>query len=115
MKYAGQIVLVQFPRTSLEPGKIRPVLMLAKTPGVYDDWLICMISTQTRHYVPGFDEIIAESDADFIDSGLQLPSLIRVGRLAVAAGDVLLGSIGEIAAERLHRIRTRLAVWIEDI
>lgn len=62
MKRAGQIVLFRSPQTDLEEGKLRPALLLGKLPGEYDDWLICMISSQTRHYVAGFDEVVRESD-----------------------------------------------------
>jgi len=52
MKQAGQIVLFRFPQTDLEEGKLRPALLLGQLPGEYDDWLICMISSQIRHQVP---------------------------------------------------------------
>ena len=58
MKQVGQIVLFRFPHTTLEEGKLRPALLLGKLPGEYDDWLICMVSSQIRHYISGFDEII---------------------------------------------------------
>lgn len=112
MKQAGQIVLFRFPQSDLEEGKLRPALLLGMLPGEYDDWLICMISSQTRHYVPGFDEIIRESDPDFAESGLKVTSVIRVGRLAVVQGSVLCGAIGQISPERLHRIKVNLAKWL---
>jgi len=71
-----------------------------------------MISSQTRHYVQGFDEIMQRGDSDFVASGLRAPSVIRVGRLAVVEGEMLLGAIGEIDSERLQRIKTRLADWL---
>jgi hypothetical protein len=43
---------------------------LGKLPGEYDDWLICMISSQTRHYLAGFDEVVREGDEDFDQSGV---------------------------------------------
>lgn len=112
MKRAGQIVLFRFPQTDLEQGKLRPALLLGKLPGPYDDWLICMISSQTWHYIQGFDEIIQEDDADFVASGLKAPSVIRVGRLAAVEEQMLLGATGEISSERLQRIKTRLADWL---
>jgi mRNA interferase MazF len=112
MKRAGQVVLFRFPQTDLEEGKLRPALLLAKLPGEYDDWLICMISSQTRHYISEFDEVFREGDEDFADSGLKVTSVIRVGRLAVVAGEILLGAIGQISAERLIRIKKRLAEWL---
>jgi mRNA interferase MazF len=71
-----------------------------------------MISSQLRHYVEGFDEIIGEDAADFAASGLKTASLIRVGRLAVVDENILIGSIGEIGPERLARIKNHLASWI---
>ena len=72
MKEAGQVVVFRFPQTDLEEGKLRPALLLGKLPGNYDDWLICMISSQTHQLIEGFDEIVKESDADFGESGLRL-------------------------------------------
>jgi mRNA interferase MazF len=112
MKQAGQIVLFHFPQSNLEEGKLRPALLLGRLPGEYDDWLICMISSQIRHCVPGFDEVVQETDADFAGSGLKVSSVIRVGRLAVVEGEILLGAIGQIAPERLERIRNHLAGWL---
>ncbi len=51
MKQPGQIILFRFPQADLAQGKPRPALLIGKLPGQYDDWLICMISTQMKHYV----------------------------------------------------------------
>jgi PemK-like, MazF-like toxin of type II toxin-antitoxin system len=112
MKQAGQIILFRFPQTDLEAGKLRPALLLGKLPGDYNDWLICMISSQTHHYIPQFDEMIEEQDSDFAPSGLKLVSVIRVSRLAVVEGRMLLGAIGQVSPERLRRIKSRLAAWL---
>ena len=112
MRQAGQIVLFRFPQTDQERGKLRPALLLGKLPGPYDDWLISMISSQTRHYIEGFDELVQENEADFAVSGLKAASVIRVGRLAVVEGGIVLGAIGEVSPERLRRIKARLADWL---
>ncbi len=114
MKKSGQIVLFRFPQTNMMRGQLRPALLLEKLPGSYDDWLICMISSQQRHYMAGFDEIIDKNALDFSESGLKETSIIRVGRLAVIEGFMLLGSIGEISTERLMRIKSNLAAWLTD-
>ena len=113
MKRAGQIVLFRFPQADLQEGKLRPALLLGKLPGEHGDWLICMISSQVRHYVPEFDEIVREEDLDFANSGLKVTSVIRIGRLAVVEADILLGAAGDIATDRLQRIKTRLSQWLE--
>ncbi len=112
MKRAGQVVLFRFPQADLEAGKLRPALLLGRLPGDHDDWLICMISSQIRHCVPGFDEIVQEGDPDFEESGLKVASVIRIGRLAVLEGKILLGAIGQVGPERFRRIKTRLAEWL---
>lgn len=71
-----------------------------------------MVSSQTRHEVPGFDEGVRGDDPDFGPSGLKVPSVLRIGRLAVIDGRVLLGAIGDVGPDRLSRIRSRLGGWI---
>ncbi len=112
MKRAGQIVLFRLPQADLEEGKLRPALLLGKLPGEYDDWLVCMISSQTHRCLEGFDEIVQEGDEDFAESGLKVASVIRIGRLATVFGEVLLGAIGQISPERLARIKKRLSDWL---
>lgn len=85
MKQDGQVVLFRFPQADLEQGKLRPALLVRKLPGEYDDWLICVISSQVRHHLDGFDEIMMDGDDDFADSGLKVASVIRIGRLATLA------------------------------
>ena len=99
----------------MEAGKLRPALLLGKLPGDYDDWVICMISSQTRQYIPQFDEMIQEADSDFAQSGLKSASVIRVGRLAVVESRVLLGAISQISPEGLQRIKNHLAAWTMQI
>lgn len=112
MKESGQSVLFRFPRTDLVVGKLRPALLISEAPGPYDDWLICMISSQLHQQIEGFDELIEEGDTDFQQSGLKKTSVVRISRLAVVEGDVLEGSIGRISSDRMQRIRRRLADWI---
>ncbi len=108
----GQVVLFRFPQTDQAASKLRPSLVLRRLPGPFDDWLICMISSQLEKQIPGFDEVIAARDTDFTTSGLKTDSVIRIARLAVAQRLVLLGAIGQIAPERLTRLKSKLREWI---
>ena len=114
MKEAGQVVLIQFPYADLREGKLRPALLLCRLPGKYDDWLTCMITSQLRQYTPEFDHLVQEGDPDFEDSGLKMASVIRVGRLAVVEGELLLGAMGQISSERLRQIKAQVAEWIAN-
>lgn len=109
----GQIVLFRFPQTDQATAKLRPALVIRRLPGPHNDWLICMISSNLDQNVPDFDEVIIPNDVDFKDSGLKLSSLIRIGRLAVVDGDILIGKLGQIDAQRLLRIKQKLSTWIQ--
>ncbi|GAG08205.1 unnamed protein product [marine sediment metagenome] len=108
----GKLALLRFPHVDLEEGKLRPVLLIARVPGDFPDWLVAMVSSRLEHAIPGVDELIREEDADFPTSGLKQSSVIRIGRLAVANAELFLGASGEISGERLAGIRHRIADWI---
>ncbi len=109
---AGQIALARFPQADLEIGKTRPVLLITSAPGNYNDWLVCMLSSQLHQAVPEFDEILTPSQNDYRLSGLNKPSVLRISRLAVINATQLLGKVGQIDAERLRRVREKISAWI---
>ena len=109
----GQIVLFEFPKTDQVVGKLRPALIIRQLPGQYNDWLVCMISSQIYQQIPNFDEVIASNDSDFQQSGLKSSSVIRISRLAVVEGGILLGKLGQIDIKRLSRIKQKLSFWIQ--
>ena len=113
MKRAGQIVLTPFPYTDLSGAKLRPVLMLRQASR-FGDWLVCMVSSKLDQADVSFDEVLTSADADFAASGLKVPSVLRLSRLAVLDAALLVGSIGSIGDERLSRVRRRLAQWIAE-
>lgn len=110
----GDVVLFEFPRTDQKEGKLRPALVLKKTPGNYDDIWIVMISSQLDQKIENFDETVAESDSDFHNSGLKTDSVVRISRVAVVERNIIEGVIGKIDDERLNRIRTRLSDWLTE-
>ncbi|MEC7727037.1 MAG: type II toxin-antitoxin system PemK/MazF family toxin [Pseudomonadota bacterium] len=114
MKRAGDIALMPFPFTNLENSKKRPVLLLRKLDYSRDDWLVCMISSQLRHFNSGLDWILTPSDSGFTKSGLKTSSVFRLSRIAVLDGSLLIGKIGEIPDSRLQELKHRLAKWITE-
>ena len=106
----GDIVLAIVPQNDEVP-KRRPTLILKEIPP-FNDYLICGISTQLRHFTPNLDEIIAEADDDFGVSQLKEPSLIRAGWLETVTLRKISGVIGHISEARLQRLRAKLASFI---
>ena len=114
IRRAGRIVLCRFPQTDFAPGKRRPALLLLPLPSEYDDWLVCMMSTKIEQAISDVDELITVSDSDFAQSGLKEDTLIRLTRLATVTDLLFTGTIGQIGSERLTRLKSNLARWIEE-
>lgn len=115
MPTAGHIALVEFPNTDLSRGKNRPVLVLGKCPGKFDDWLICPISSRQHQANSGVDELVNSGDTDYAATGLTVPSVIRVCRLAVVESSLLIGAIGSVDKARLTRVLANLKEWITHL
>lgn len=103
---AGDVVLAALPQADGQR-KLRPALALARLPP-FGDWLLCGISSQVRHHVVGFDELITREDTDFPSSGLLAPSLVRPGFLATFPETAIAGALGEVSPQRLTRVRDNL-------
>jgi mRNA interferase MazF len=108
----GDVVLTRF-RQADGNFKNRPAIILCTVPP-FGDFLVCAVSTQLRHRVPDFDEVITISDADFASSGLKQDSLIRIGYLASLPASELVGDIGEISTERHRGLVRRLAKFLNQ-
>ncbi len=56
----GKLALLRFPHVDLEEGKLRPVLLIARVPGDFPDWLVAMVSSRLEQAIPRVDEVIRE-------------------------------------------------------
>lgn len=110
----GDIVLFRFPQTDLSRGKLRPALLLKRTPGEYPDWLVCMISTRLEQGIENFDLILKTSDPDFDQTGLKKDSLFRISRLAIVDENMFEGKLGSISTAKLDNIQERLCSWLRS-
>jgi mRNA interferase MazF len=102
----GQIALADLPQAT-GPAKRRPVLLLRQMPG-YGDYLVCGLSTQTRQYLPGFDELLTPDSTN----KLRLASVVRLGFLDIVPAAQLSGIIGQIPNTLLTDLRQRLADYL---
>ena len=106
----GDILLFRFPYSDLSRGKLRPALAIKRIVGDFDDWLVCMISTQTRHKVDGLELILSPSGK----TGLKKESLVRTSRLAVVESGIFEGKLGALDDETFSIVRKLLADWIQE-
>lgn len=93
--------------------KPRPMIVLQIMPP-FSDLLVVALSSQLRHEVENFDEVIDEDSDDYTPSGLKVPSLIRLGLLSTIPRSDYIGRLGNISENRLSSLRNRLAGHIES-
>jgi len=105
----GDIVLGRFPFTDGSGTKLRPVLVLAAVPGPHDDYLVLFISSQLRTAVLGTDLILDRQHSAFGASGLKVPSVLRIGKLATISEALILGPLGTLIEPFLSDVVKGLA------
>jgi mRNA interferase MazF len=110
----GDILLFRFPQSDLGVGKLRPALLIKRIHGEFEDCLVCMISTQTRHQIPNLEVVLPLTVPGFDKTGLKKESLIRTSRLAVVHPSVFTGKLGTLPTELFDDVRHRLAEWIRS-
>lgn len=106
----GDVVLTPVPQADRKL-KNRPAIILREMPS-YGDLLVCGVSTQLKHYIKDFDDIISSTDKDFKPSGLLSKSLIRLSFLAVLPRSSIIGSIGSISPKRHKRLLKSLSDYL---
>lgn len=108
----GDLVLLRFPQTDLQEGKLRPALVIAIAPGRHADVLLALVTARTHQTIAGFDEVIEPTDPDFSLTRLKTRSVIRLARLATVEPSVIAARLGSISLDRLGRVRGRLVAWL---
>jgi mRNA interferase MazF len=111
----GDIVLFRFPQTDLSSAKLRPALLIKKIPNRFEDWFVCMISTQIHQQIEDLEWVFPEEEIGFDISGLKKTSLFRLSRLAVVDASIFEGRLGTIGGERLKMTKEKLSNWITKL
>jgi mRNA interferase MazF len=104
----GDVVLARLP-VGAGPVKLRPAVLLAAVPGPFQVALLCGISTLLKPFSLNWDEPIEPADPDFVASGLQQTSMIRLSYPRSVMAAEIIGYIGRIDPARLTRLRQRLS------
>ena len=92
--------------------KRRPVLILSKMPGIYNDFLVCTVSSQVQQFISGFDLLIDKKSDFFKDTGLLQSSVIRLGCLAVLPSTEIQGSIGYLKKPQFEILINNLSAHL---
>jgi mRNA interferase MazF len=98
----GEVIVIPFPQTNLQPGKRRPALVVVDLPG--DDLVLCQITSQAR---PS-PLTIALTASDFERGRLVVDSFIRAGRLFTVEQSVVLYAAGKVTDTKLREVKTAI-------
>lgn len=96
---AGEVVVVPFPQTNLQPGKRRPALVVADLPG--EDLILCQITSRAH---PDPSSILI-TGGDFQRGQLSVDSYARANRLFTIEQSVILYSAAMVKPAKLQEVR----------
>lgn len=96
----GQVVLLRFPFTDGVSYKRRPALIINDFED--GDVIVCRITSKI--YRSDFDVEIQ----NLIESGLKLPSVIRVHKIATLEKELVELKMGQIGSEQKEKVRLAL-------
>ena len=106
-------MLARFPFTDQTGTKLRPVLVLAEIPGPYRDFIVLFISSQLSQRTPALDSVIDAGHPAFRLSGLKVPSVFRIAKVASLSETLLIGTIGHLDRAVFDDIIQRLTRLLE--
>jgi mRNA interferase MazF len=98
----SDVVLVSFPFTDLTGQKLRPALVIGRPSG--DDLIVAFISSRVGAIDAHTEVLLEPGDPEFADSGLRVPSLVRLGKIATLHRRLVQRRLGQIGP------RTKAAV-----
>jgi mRNA interferase MazF len=98
----GEIVVLPFPQTDLQPGKRRPALVVADLSG--EDLILCQITSRTRRD----SYSIPLRSADFEQGSLNVDSFIRTSRVFTVEQSVILYSAAKVKISKLIEVRAKI-------
>ena len=98
----GDIVVLPFPQTDLQPGKRRPALVVADLAG--EDLILCQITTQSRR--DSYSVPLASND--FERGRLNVDSFIRANRLFTVDHAVVLYVAARVKVFKVDEVRARI-------
>lgn len=99
----GDVVVLPFPQTDLQPGKRRPALVVANLNG--DDVILCQITSKARQH-DGYS--VALTNNDFKSGSLNVDSFVRTNRLFTVDHAVIIYVAARISDGKLEEIHAKI-------
>jgi len=103
----GDVVIAAFPFTDLSANKRRPALVLAVTT-TSADVILAFISSVFPTTISPYELPFTPTEADFPQTGLKVPSILRLDKLATIDRRLITRRIGKLTQQRLQAVDDRL-------
>jgi mRNA interferase MazF len=100
----NKVVLVEFPFSDRQRFKVRPALLLTAPRGQYREVLVAFISSTIPDTLETTDVVLDPRDSDFGKTGLKVPSVIRLHKLACLSRKLLRRELGYLTLRLLQQI-----------
>ncbi len=98
----GEVVVLPFPQTNLQPGKRRPALVVATLRG--HDLILCQITSRAH----SDDYSIPLAVLDFDSGQLTVESFIRPNRLFTVEQSVIIYSAGKVKETKVEQVKAKI-------
>jgi mRNA interferase MazF len=104
----GKVVLVPFPFDDLSASKVRPAVCLTEPIGQHRHVVLAFVTSQVELISLPSDLILDSDDPDFAQTGLRLPSTLRLHRLMTASTSLIQRELGTLSPAHVSAVDSRL-------
>ena len=108
----GRVVLVPSPFDDLSATKVRPAVCLTDEIGPHRHVVLAFVTSQVEPVSLPSDLVLAAGDPDFGQTGLRLPSTLRLHRLMSASTALIRRELGALSASQLRGVESRLRLLL---
>jgi mRNA interferase MazF len=100
----GKVVLVPFPFDDLTTQKARPAVCLTEPLTAHRHIVLAFITSRPAEEVLDTDIVLDQEGPDFVQTGLQVTSTIRLHRLLTVASSIIKRELGSLSPRLMARV-----------
>lgn len=103
-----KVVLVPFPFDDLSTTKVRPAVCLTEPIGMHRHVILAFITSQIPSDLLETDLLIDPKEADFVSTGLRVPSTLWLHRLMTVTTPIIRRELGTLSSTIQKKIEEKL-------
>ncbi|MBI4703323.1 MAG: type II toxin-antitoxin system PemK/MazF family toxin [Deltaproteobacteria bacterium] len=104
----GKVVLVPFPFDDLSATKVRPAVCLTEPIGPHRHVVLAFITSVTPPDPTPTDLALSPGSAGFAETGLRVPSTVRLHRLMTVSTALISREVGCLPGSLLPQVESRI-------